>query len=149
MHACIGTCTRGVHTFVLIHVAARLTLHAHTQAEQKRREKARKDATSQGKPLWDEDGNKRGILDKYDESEEAGGMEIDASGTAAALMTKQEEIRQKLAAGIYVCGGLCSGVASAVGQVEQSNSYSIAVSAVAIFEQICMQQWVIMSWCCT
>ncbi|KAK9803749.1 hypothetical protein WJX73_000568 [Symbiochloris irregularis] len=67
-------------------------------AEHKRRDKARKDATNAGKPLFDEDGKPRGILDKYDESEEAEGMEIDALGSAQALASKQEEIRRKLAA---------------------------------------------------
>lgn len=69
------------------------------QAEQKRREKARKDATNQGKPLFDEDGQRKGILDKYDEDEQAEGMEIDTHGAAAGKLTKQEEIRRKLAAG--------------------------------------------------
>lgn len=42
-------------------------------------------------------------MDKYDESEEAQGMEIDASGSAQALQSKQEEIRRKLAAGGLTC----------------------------------------------
>ena len=37
-----------------------------SQAEQTKREKARKAATG-AKPLWNEDGERRGILDKYDE----------------------------------------------------------------------------------
>lgn len=70
------------------------------KAEQKRRDKARKEANPKAKPLFDEDGNRRGILDKYDETDEADGMEIDASGTAAARnQSKQDEIRQRLAAG--------------------------------------------------
>ena len=74
-------------------------MYACMQMEQKKRDKARKEATVQAKPLFDEDGRRRNILDKYDETEDAGGMEIDSTGTAAGLLTKQEEIRQKLAAG--------------------------------------------------
>ena len=75
------------------------------QAEQKRRDKARKEATNQGKPLFDEDGTRRGILDKYDQSEEPEGMEIDAVGAARMRQSKQDEIRQKLAAG-RLCSAL-------------------------------------------
>ncbi len=40
------------------------------QREDKERSKARKAAGKQAKPLWEEDGKRRGLLDKYDEEEE-------------------------------------------------------------------------------
>lgn len=40
------------------------------QREDKQRAKARKAAGKQAKPLWQEDGKRRGLLDKYDEEEE-------------------------------------------------------------------------------
>ncbi len=43
---------------------------AHFQREDKDRAKARKAAGKQAKPLWQEDGKRRGLLDKYDEEDE-------------------------------------------------------------------------------
>jgi hypothetical protein len=40
------------------------------QREDKERAKARRAAGKQAKPLWEEDGKRRGLLDKYDEEEE-------------------------------------------------------------------------------
>ena len=40
------------------------------QREQKDRDKAWRAAGKQAKPLWEEDGRRRGLLDKYDEEEE-------------------------------------------------------------------------------
>lgn len=40
------------------------------QREQKDRDKAWRAAGKQAKPLWEEDGKRRGLLDKYDEEEE-------------------------------------------------------------------------------
>ena len=40
------------------------------QREDKERQKARKAAGKQAKPLWQEDGKRRGLLDKYDEEDE-------------------------------------------------------------------------------
>lgn len=40
------------------------------QREDKERQKARKAAGKQAKPLWEEDGKRRSLLDKYDEEEE-------------------------------------------------------------------------------
>ena len=40
------------------------------QREDKERSKARKASGKQAKPLWEEDGKRRGLLDKYDEEEE-------------------------------------------------------------------------------
>lgn len=40
------------------------------QREDKERVKARKAAGKQAKPLWEEDGKRRSLLDKYDEEEE-------------------------------------------------------------------------------
>lgn len=40
------------------------------QREDKQRSKAFKASAKQAKPLWEEDGKRRGLLDKYDEEEE-------------------------------------------------------------------------------
>ena len=70
------------------------------QAEEKKRLKARKAATKTGKPLFEEDGIKRGLLEKYDEEELDEGMQIDASGVVADEHSRrQQDIRAKLAAG--------------------------------------------------
>lgn len=70
------------------------------QIEQKKREKARRAAGKQHKPLFGEDGVQRGMLDKYDEEEEDAGMEIDESGAVNdEKARKQAEIKAKLAAG--------------------------------------------------
>ena len=70
------------------------------QIEQKKREKARRAAGKQHKPLFEEDGVQRGMLDKYDEEEEEVGMEIDDTGAVNdEKARKQAEIRAKLAAG--------------------------------------------------
>jgi len=37
---------------------------------------ARRAASKQAKPLWEEDGRRRGLLDKYDEEEEEGGLSL-------------------------------------------------------------------------
>lgn len=71
------------------------------QAEDKQRKKAFKAATKQNKPLFEEDGQRRGLLDKYDEEEQEAGMQIDASGAInEAKLKRQEEIRARLKAGI-------------------------------------------------
>lgn len=44
---------------------------ARPQREDKQRAKAFKAAGKGAKPLWEEDGVRRGLLDKYDEEEEA------------------------------------------------------------------------------
>ena len=69
------------------------------QAEHAKREKARKAATNAGKPLWDEDGERRGILDKYDEADEDASMTVGASGRLEAKLSKADETRKRLAAG--------------------------------------------------
>ena len=70
-----------------------------TQAERTKREKARKAATNAGKPLWDEDGQRRGLLDKYDEQEEDASMTVGSSGQLEAKLSRADETRQRLAAG--------------------------------------------------
>ncbi|BDA45958.1 probable U4/U6.U5 tri-snRNP-associated protein 1 at N-terminal half [Coccomyxa sp. Obi] len=66
--------------------------------EQKKREKARR-AAVKNKPLFEEDGKQRGMLDKYDEEEDDAGMEIDETGAVNdEKARKQAEIRAKLAA---------------------------------------------------
>ena len=71
------------------------------QIEQKKRDKARRAASKEEhiKPLFEEDGKKRTMLDKYDEEEETG-MDIDESGAFTSEKAKQQaEIRARLAAG--------------------------------------------------
>ena len=55
------------------------------QAEHKGRDKARR-AAQKAKPLFEEDGKKRGVLDKYDEEEAEEAMQIDATGGARSFV---------------------------------------------------------------
>ncbi|GAB4814564.1 hypothetical protein N2152v2_001610 [Parachlorella kessleri] len=68
--------------------------------EVKDREKAWRAAGKQAKPLWEEDGRRRGLLDKYDQEEEEM-MQIDQGGAidAAVAAKRQDDIRARLAAG--------------------------------------------------
>ncbi|GFR52264.1 hypothetical protein Agub_g14798, partial [Astrephomene gubernaculifera] len=77
-------------------------------AEEKRRRKALKAAKKEAKPLWEEDGKVRTILDKYDEEEEevvlqlgAGGrlQQHGTAGGAGDRQRRQEEVRKRLAEG--------------------------------------------------
>ncbi|KAK9862047.1 hypothetical protein WJX84_001233 [Apatococcus fuscideae] len=67
-------------------------------AERKKREKARKAATKVGQPLFEEDGKRRSILDKYDEEEEEAGLQIGTGGavTGDEIARRQAEIRSRL-----------------------------------------------------
>ncbi|KAL4437375.1 hypothetical protein ABPG75_004514 [Micractinium tetrahymenae] len=67
--------------------------------EDRERAKARKAAGKQAKPLWEEDGKRRTLLDKYDEEEEQMMQLDDAGAIEAARQKRQEEIRARLAAG--------------------------------------------------
>jgi hypothetical protein len=69
------------------------------QAEQKKRAKAIKAATKINKPLFNEDGKTRALLDKYDEEEEDTVMVLDEDGRAREDR-RREEIRVKLAQGM-------------------------------------------------
>ena len=74
------------------------------QIEQKKRDKAKQAASKKErvKPLFEEDGKRRGLLDKYDEEEDTG-MDIDESGAFTSEKARQQaEIRAKLAAGVLL-----------------------------------------------
>jgi hypothetical protein len=79
------------------------------QAEDKKRAKARKAAGKQAKPLWEEDGKVRGLLDKYDEEEAEEGMLIDKEGKVEdEKRRRQLSIKQKLAEGAALLGSMAS-----------------------------------------
>lgn len=67
--------------------------------QEKARRKARAAATKTAKPLWEEDGKVRGLLDKYDEEEEEAIAAFDETGQLQAQQRRQAELRSKLAAG--------------------------------------------------
>lgn len=69
------------------------------QAERNKREKARKAATKVGQPLFEEDGKRRSILDKYDEEEEEAGLQIGFGGAVGGddVARRQAQIRSRLA----------------------------------------------------
>eukprot|EP00899_Mesostigma_viride_P029144 jgi/Mesvir1/9414/Mv01517-RA.1 len=71
-------------------------------AEQKKREKARREAKKAGKydDRFDEEGEKKAILSHYDEEPETDAMVIDTNGVQDAAARQQEEIRRKLKLGM-------------------------------------------------
>lgn len=74
--------------------------------EERKRKKARDAAAvgKKGKPLWEEDGKVRTMLDKYDEEEEERGVALGEGGVLeAARLAAQEAMRKKMAHG----GGSC------------------------------------------
>ncbi|KAL4855087.1 SART-1 family protein DOT2 [Chlorella vulgaris] len=73
--------------------------------EDKQRSKAFKASAKQAKPLWEEDGKRRGLLDKYDEEEEQMMRIDDAGAVEAARQKRQDDIRARLAAGAAGGGG--------------------------------------------
>lgn len=66
--------------------------------ENKQRAKAFKDSRKTAKPLWEEDGQRRGLLDKYDEEEEEAFHLDDVGAIEAAKLKRQDDIKAKLAA---------------------------------------------------
>eukprot|EP00199_Chlamydomonas_sp_CCMP681_P001557 CAMPEP_0119111530 /NCGR_PEP_ID=MMETSP1180-20130426/36013_1 /TAXON_ID=3052 ORGANISM="Chlamydomonas cf sp, Strain CCMP681" /NCGR_SAMPLE_ID=MMETSP1180 /ASSEMBLY_ACC=CAM_ASM_000741 /LENGTH=830 /DNA_ID=CAMNT_0007098531 /DNA_START=73 /DNA_END=2565 /DNA_ORIENTATION=+ len=70
------------------------------KAEIMKRKKARDASAPKAKPLWEEDGKQRGLLDKYNEEEEAVAMQLGAGGSLESMRARvQEDVRKKLAAG--------------------------------------------------
>lgn len=55
---------------LFVHTVSPHSSPASTQRETKQREKAYRDSGKVAKPLWEEDGRQRTLLDKYDEEEE-------------------------------------------------------------------------------
>lgn len=95
--------------------------------EQMAREKARR-AAQKAKPLWAEDGKVRGMLDKYDEEDEAQAMVLDDSGAVeAAKARRADEIKAKLAAG-------SAKLEDAVVSRQQAAEYYTAEEAAAMFK---------------
>jgi len=75
-----------------------LALENVLKREDKQRAKAFADSRKTGKPLWEEDGQKRSLLDKYDQEEEESFRLDDAGEIEASKMKRQDDIREKLAA---------------------------------------------------
>ncbi|KAG2489863.1 hypothetical protein HYH03_011665 [Edaphochlamys debaryana] len=77
-------------------------------AEEKRRRKARKASVKEAKPLWEEDGKVRTLLDKYDEEEAEVAVALGSGGTLEAERVRRAaEMRKKLEeANAVLAGGL-------------------------------------------
>ncbi|GAX83291.1 hypothetical protein CEUSTIGMA_g10717.t1 [Chlamydomonas eustigma] len=67
-------------------------------AEERKRKKAREAAAPKAKPLWEEDGKRRGILDKYDEEDDQV-MKLDQLNVHDADLRREETRRRLEAAG--------------------------------------------------
>jgi U4/U6.U5 tri-snRNP-associated protein 1 len=75
-----------------------LALENIQKREDKQRAKAFQDSRKTAKPLWEEDGQKRSLLDKYDQEEEEAFQLDDAGAIEASKLRRQDDIRAKLAA---------------------------------------------------
>jgi len=75
-----------------------LALEDVLKREDKHRAKAFTDSRKSAKPLWEEDGQKRALLDKYDQEEEEAFQLDDAGTIEASKVKRQDDIRAKLAA---------------------------------------------------
>jgi U4/U6.U5 tri-snRNP-associated protein 1 len=75
-----------------------LALENIQKREDKQRAKAFQDSRKTAKPLWEEDGQKRSLLDKYDQEEEEAFQLNDAGAIEASKLKRQDDIRAKLAA---------------------------------------------------
>jgi hypothetical protein len=95
--------------------------------QEKARRKARAAATKTAKPLWEEDGKVRGLLDKYDEEEEEAVAAFDAAGQLQAHQRREEELRKRLAAGKALLDPASSG-----GGLPASSDYYTAEEAAAM-----------------
>lgn len=73
-----------------------ITLENALKRENTVRAKAFRESQKTAKPLWEEDGIKRSILDKYDEEEEEALRLEDVDGIEAAKRKVQNDIRAKL-----------------------------------------------------
>ncbi|KAF5836904.1 SART-1 protein [Dunaliella salina] len=65
------------------------------KAEERKRQKARSNATNKAKPLWEEDGKKRSLLDKYDEEDADISLQIGADGSIEAERAAQQQAEMK------------------------------------------------------
>lgn len=93
--------------------------------ENKQRAKAFKDSRKTAKPLWEEDGQHRGLLDKYDEEEEEAFHLDDAGAIEADKLKRQDDIKAKLAAAKALnsaAAGAEAGVGGALGAGAGPNS---------------------------
>jgi U4/U6.U5 tri-snRNP-associated protein 1 len=95
--------------------------------QEKARRKAQRAATKTAKPLWEEDGKVRGLLDKYDEEEEEAAAAFDAGGQLQAQRRREEELRKRLAAGKALLDPASGG-----GGVPASSDYYTAEEAAAM-----------------
>ncbi|WIA22095.1 hypothetical protein OEZ85_004437 [Tetradesmus obliquus] len=98
--------------------------------QEKARRKARAAATKTAKPLWEEDGKIRGLLDKYDEEEEEAAAAFDAAGQLHAQQRREEELRKRLAAGKALLAG--NDPAGGAGGLPASSDYYTAEEAAAM-----------------
>jgi len=65
------------------------------KAEERKRQKARSNASNKAKPLWEEDGKKRSLLDKYDEEDADISLQIGADGSIEAERAAQQQAEMK------------------------------------------------------
>ncbi|GIL64767.1 hypothetical protein Vafri_18646 [Volvox africanus] len=85
-------------------------------AEEKRRRKALKAAKKEAKPLWEEDGKVRTLLDKYDEEEEEVVVQLGAGGRLETdRLRRQEDMRKKLAEGNAILDSVQPGKGAGAG----------------------------------
>lgn len=104
-----GLCTRtDAHSF------PRFPLW-YVQREVKDRSKAYKESRKSAKPLWEEDGVSRSILDKYDEEEEEALQLNDAGALEAEKLRRQEDVRAKLAAAAAASGPVAGAAPAGAG----------------------------------
>jgi hypothetical protein len=107
------------------------TLENALQAQEAARAKARR-AANKHKPLWQEDGQVRGLLDKYDEEEADAVAAFDEAGQLAAAAAHAADVQRRLAES---AAALTAAGDGAPGGSREGGDYQTAAEVAAAEEQ--------------
>jgi U4/U6.U5 tri-snRNP-associated protein 1 len=109
------------------------TLENALQAQEAARAKARRAASKGAKPLWQEDGRVRGLLDKYDEEEADAVAAFDEAGQLAAAAAHAADVQRRLAESAAALAA--AGDGGEPGAIREGGDYQTAAEVAAAEEQ--------------